>query len=88
MNRAREWRGRDDGYKRYYDQGMIEDIQLLHLQFFSEPCFTNIRCTFEFADTAETFGVIQNSNSCYFRPRIVNPIAEDLKLAEYNIFSR
>jgi hypothetical protein len=59
MDRARQYLGRADDLQCYYDQGRLEEIVMLCRQLDVAAPF-QIRCSFEFNDTGETFGLVRD----------------------------
>jgi hypothetical protein len=59
IDRARQYLGRADSLQCYYDQGRLEEIVMLCRQLDVTSPF-NIRCSFEFQDTGETFGLVRD----------------------------
>jgi hypothetical protein len=56
IDRAREYRGRDDGFTCYYDQARMERI-MMHCRDLQLPAPFKMLATFDFQDTGETFGI-------------------------------
>ncbi len=48
--------------------GLIEEINFLSTTIDGTPFFKSIRCTYDFADTGETFGVIRSDPNLQLEP--------------------
>jgi len=60
IKRARETRNRNDGFECYYDQACMEEVIWLSRELGVTAPFA-MRCTFDFADTGETFGIFRQN---------------------------
>ncbi len=65
IDRAREYRGRNDGFTCYYDQARMERI-MMHCRDLQLPAPFKMLATFDFQDTGETFGIPRGGMQSHF----------------------